>query len=498
MEAPTENDKLTDYESDDWKITKEGDGKPSDADQDNPIQDSEDVKDGYTDPNSGYWHPETDTIEEGRVFTQKWIFNSGDNDYNKYEFGGTMINGLSRQNTGTKVASWTPDPATKCYGVDFTQTARNSNGSVATPIKTRVIKGTSVSNWSDWTPEKDTICDGVRFTQVRKDLNGVCTQQEREEYGILSCDGWLPDVFSYCTGVKFLQKNYVYGKAIDTRPAEGLSSPDWSDWAPNSDLVCIGTKLKQSSIDLLGKCGTRTREIEGTKECGGYWHPDTDTIDEGVKFDQTWYSYESESGSQYGGGGGSSTGRTRKSVGTKTNITEWELDPSKVCLGEKYKQVGKLKDGTYAVPAQYKDAVGTSTPDWSDWAPDPSTRCIGVQFIQESRDLNLRCTTRQRLRDGIKTCDGWSPDPSTVCKGKKFIQYKYFDNGTQIFTGPGGKQIAYGTGTGNWTPWFPHESTICYDVEFNQQSIDLNGICGSKIRAATGTGTPPDCDYYFE
>lgn len=522
MQTPTEQDKATEYESSEWQITVEGNGSSGnrgdsydasklldvnanqDTNQNYSIQNGDSVSDGCTDPNSGYWYPDPSTVDEGVPFTQHWIFNSNGGGSGgsggSGEAGGTIINGLTRSNFGTKGSIWQPDPATKPFGVDFTQTGYSANNATTNPLQTRVVQGTAVASWSDWSPEASTIPDSKQFTQVRSDLNGVWPVEQRQATGTLPlADGWQPDPATKCAGTKFTQSRYFDGvltNPVQTRIVDGLSVPLWSAWSPSSDLICSSAKLTQSRTDLNGACTAQTREINGTKDCGGYWYPDTNTVDEGVPFTQDFYVYPDNTGGSGGSGGGTITGRSRAAVGTNGVAKFWEPLPSTVCKGESFQQVGKLADGSYTVPAQYRNAVGTAQANWSPWAPDPTTVCAGVVFFQKSDDLYGRCTTRARQMLGVKICNGWSPDPATICQGKKFTQHYYFDGGQQIVSGRYTTREAEGTMAPNWSSWSPDPSTMCAGTYFTQQRTDLNGGCGTQQQTAMGTATGSGC--YFE
>jgi hypothetical protein len=67
----------------------------------------------------------------------------------------------------------------------------------------------------------------------------------------------------------------------------------------------------------------------------------------------------------------------------------WEPDTNTVCEGEYFYQY--VYDMCTGEEYDYRQAIGTSSPNWSPWEPDASTICDGQEIEQYRYDLNGLC-----------------------------------------------------------------------------------------------------------
>jgi hypothetical protein len=95
------------------------------------------------------------------------------------------------------------------------------------------------------------------------------------------------------------------------------------------------------------------------------------------------------------------------------------------------------------------------------------------------------------LKSGNASCtcccnwSPWEPPTSSYCLGTSFQQTRYDINGVC----PSETRSATGTSTPQWSTWQPDASQVCSGVIFQQTRYDIRGVCPSETRPSPIPGT---------
>jgi hypothetical protein len=136
----------------------------------------------------------------------------------------------------------------------------------------------------------------------------------------------------------------------------------------------------------------------------------------------------------------------------------------------------------------YEYSEPCTTPNWSNWTPEPTNYCFNTIFTQSRSDLGGCFTNQTKSAVGITTPNwtSWTPDPSTVPQGQYFQQSRTCSNCTDQY---GGYPIEYQNAIGTLITYGctnPCSSNYDYTAVIDDGSCNaeskgcLNDYCSSN------------------
>ena len=282
-----------------------------------------------------------------------------------------------------------------------------------------------------------------------------------------------------------------------SRESRMVTVCSYGPWVPGTDTVQNGVSFEQTRAILSGTgCAVTTRTVTGTasNSCRyGTWRPDTDTVEGGQSFQQT-RPVRSGSGC---------TDTTRITTGTgpvSCDYGDWRPDTDTVEGGQPFSQTRPVISGSgCTVTTRPATGTGPTSCDYGAWRPPASTVDDGLSFTQSRSVINgFGCTDTTRTATGTKptrcSYGSWGPPESSYDDGVSFTQTRPVLSGTscsvtsQLATGTRPVACTYGS-------WTPPESSYDDGVGFTQTRPVLTGSgCADTSQPATGT-RPVACTF---
>lgn len=349
---------------------------------------------------------------------------------------------------------WTPNPSTKCQGVPFTQTSRSSV----------VYGGTTYTNG---------CASKTRQATGTKDCSGPadCIDCGYQDSSHECNEGSILVPFSIAAGTDCGGRTHSGGECYRCIMCDAVG-----DWEPPVDpsTICVGETVTQTRKQAAAgvPCDDEVKEVHGTKQdCAATCEDcglSSDTI---CGPGQTAVSTSTAPGSC---NGKPWSGGFCYKCEDCVESGDWTppVNPANVCAGTSVPQTRArtTASGTKCADA-VRDVDGTKQPNWSDWSPDPSTRC--GPFQQSRYDLNGCMGDQTQPATGTDCCSStegvWLPRSECKEPGMPFDQTFYPEDpdcptDTRISTGScsdGYMDTCYSGGTPGETEGGEYECWVC-------------------------------------
>ena len=275
-----------------------------------------------------------------------------------------------------------------------------------------------------------------------------------------------------------------------SRESRMVTVCSYGPWVPDTDTVQNGVSFEQTRAILSGTgCAVTTRTVTGTasNSCRyGSWRPHTDTVEGGQSFQQTRPVIS----------GSGCTFTTRPATGTGPTSCDygaWRPLESTVDDGLSFTQSRSVISG-FGCTDTTRTATGTRPTrcSYGSWGPPESSYDDGVSFTQTRPVLSgTSCSVTSQLATGTRpvacTYGSWSPSEGSIDDGVGFTQSR------PVLTGSGCADTSQ-SATGirpvacTFGSWSPQAGTIRMGQGFTQTRPVLTGTgCSPTSQGATGT-----------